>query len=57
MTITIERFTNKELIKFSNVAEAPKVVTLGSTEYFEVKQDGTRHMFVLADICNFVISN
>ena len=35
MTIVIERFTDKEPIKFTNVTEVPKVVTLGNIAYFE----------------------
>lgn len=57
MTIVIERFTDKEPIKFPNVTETPKVITLGNITYFEVKQEETKHMFVLADICNFTVSN
>lgn len=57
MTVTIERFTNRSPLKFSDVTETPKVITLGNIAYFEVKQEGTKHMFVLADICNFAVSN
>lgn len=57
MTITIERFTNRSPLKFSNVTETPKVITLGNVAYFEIKQEETKHMFVLADICNFTVSN
>lgn len=57
MTVTIERFTNRSPLKFSDVTETPKVITLGNIVYLEVKQERTKHMFVLADICNFAVSN
>ena len=53
MTIVIERFTDKEPIKFPNVTEVPKVVTLGNIAYFEVKQDKQVSLFILTDIRSY----
>ena len=57
MTIVIERFTDKEPIKFPNVTEVPKVVTLGNTAYFEVKQDKQTSLFILTDIRSYFVLN
>ena len=57
MTIVIERFTDKEPIKFTNITEVPKVVTLGNIAYFEVKQDKQTSLFILTDIRSYFVLN
>ena len=57
MTIVIERFADKEPIKFPNVTEVPKVTTLGNIAYFEVKQDKQVSLFVLTDIRSYFVLN